>query len=179
MQEQKTWEMLLKHLGGKDSNEEKKIFSQWLNKAENNRALFYKVKVLWDDENNIDESFKQNTSITFVGRFTTKKIKAFIIEQALGNLTGFIIGMWVTAMFTHHVLEKRGLRNLFGLTGRRKIAVNEIPEWLQSGIAILVGFIALELINHFFQTKKHLMVWRYISGLYVRIKENNKDRVKN
>ncbi|MDQ3109774.1 MAG: hypothetical protein M3R17_07750 [Bacteroidota bacterium] len=171
MQEQKTWKMLLKHLGGEDSNEEKEIFSKWLNKNEKNKVLFYKVKVLWDDENSIDESFKQNTSLTFWGRFTKQKIKVFILNQAIGNLIGFIIGMWVTAMFSHYVLEKRGLKNLFGLTGRKKIAVNEIPEWLQSGIAILVGFIALELINHFFQTKKHLIVWGYIKRLYTRIKE--------
>jgi hypothetical protein len=175
MQEQKTWEMILKHLGGEDSADEKEIFSKWLIKAENNKALFYKVKTLWDDENNTNESFNQNISITFFGRFTKKKIKAFILKQALGNLIGFIIGMWVTAMFSHHVLEKRGIKNLFGLTGRKKIAVNEIPEWLQSGIAILVGFIVLELINHFFQTNKHLMVWGYIKRLYIRIKGNNKN----
>jgi len=171
MQEQKTWKMLLKHLGKEDSNEEKEMFAKWLNKDERNKALFYKVKILWDDENSVDESFKQNTSLTFRGRFTKQKIKDFILKQAIGNLIGFIIGMWVTTIFSHYVLEKRGLKNLFGLTGRKKIAVNEIPEWLQSGIAILVGFIALELINHFFQTKKHLMVWRYIKRLSIRIKD--------
>ncbi|MEO8760787.1 MAG: hypothetical protein ABI448_07850, partial [Bacteroidia bacterium] len=130
MQEQKTWKMLLKHLGGEDSSEEKEIFSKWIDKNENNKALFYKVKILWDDDNSIDESFKQNIPLTFFGRFTKKKIKDFILKQALGNLIGFIIGMWVTAMFSHHVLEKRGIKNLFGLAGRKKIAVNEIPTWL-------------------------------------------------
>jgi hypothetical protein len=162
MKEEKTWNMLLKHLGEEDSNEEKEIFSKWLNKNEKNKALFCKVKILWDNENNVDESFKGVASPTFLGRFTKQKIKDFILKQAIGNLIGFIIGMWVTAMFSHYVLEKRGIKNLFGLTGRKKIAVNEIPEWLQSGIAILVGFIALELINHFFQTKKHLILWGYI-----------------
>ena len=56
-------------------------------------------------------------------------------------------------MFTHSMLEKRGIKNLCGLAGRKKISVNEIPEWLQNGIAILVGFITLELINHFFKPK--------------------------
>jgi hypothetical protein len=75
--------------------------------------------------------------------------------------------MWVTALFSHYVLEKRGIKNLFGLVRRNKVVVNEIPHWLQSGIAILVGFIALELINHFFQTKKHLLVWGYIKRVYI------------
>jgi hypothetical protein len=54
------------------------------------------------------------------------------------------------------------LKNLFGLGGRKKVVVNEIPEWLQNGIAILVGFIVLELINHFFQSKKYLVIWEFI-----------------
>lgn len=171
MQDQKTWNMLLKHLNEEDSNEEKELFSKWLDKNEKNKALFYKVKSLWDDETSIDASFKQNEPLTFLGRFTIPKIKGFIVNQAIGNLIGFIVGMWVTAMFSHYVLEKRGLKNLFGLTGRKKVAVNEIPEWLQKGLAILIGFIALELINHFFQTKKHLVVWVYIKASYIKIKE--------
>ncbi len=175
MQEQKTWKMLLKHLSEEDSNEEKEIFSKWINKNEKNKTLFYKVKMLWDDENSVDESFKQNASLTFFGRFTKQKIKDFIVKQAIGNLIGFIVGMWVTAMFSHYVLEKRGLKNLFGLTGRKKIAVNEIPEWMQNGIAILIGFITLELINHFFQTKMHLMLWEYIKKTINQKKLANKN----
>lgn len=171
MQDQKTWSMLLKHLSEEDSNEEKEIFSKWIDKNKKNKALFYKVKSVWDDENNTNESFKQNASLTFLGRFTVPKIKAFILNQAIGNLIGFIVGMWVTSLFSHYVLEKRGLKNLFGLSGRKKVAVNEIPEWLQKGLAILLGFIALELINHFFQTKKHLIVWGYMKALYLKIKE--------
>ncbi|MBA2611616.1 MAG: hypothetical protein H0U95_06590 [Bacteroidetes bacterium] len=174
MQEKKTWEMLLRHLGGEDSKEEKETFAKWLNKSEKNKMLFCKVKILWFDENNIDQSFQQKASQTFLGRFTKQKIKDFVFKQAVGNLIGFTVGMWVTAMFSHHVLEKRGLKNLFGLSGRKKIAVNEIPEWLQSGIAILVGFITLELINHFFQTKKHLIVLGHIKKLYVRVISGNK-----
>ncbi len=174
MQEQKTWKILLRHLGKEDSNEEKEIFSKWLNQNENNKALFYKVKALWNDENSIDEFLKQKAEPTLLARFTKKKIKDFILKQALGNLIGFIVGMWVTTIFSHHVLERRGLKNLFGLTGRKKVAVNEIPEWLQSTIAILLGFIALELINHFFQTKQHLRIWEYIKRFYIRIKGEKK-----
>jgi hypothetical protein len=174
MQEPKTWEMLLKHLSGEASNEEEEIFQKWLNKNEKNKALFYKVKKMWYDENGIDESFKQDASPTFLGRFTIQKIKGFIINQALGNLIGFMVGMWVTTRFSHYVLEKRGLKNFFGLTARKKIAVNDIPDWLQKGIAILIGFIALELINHFFQTKKHLIIWGYIKRAFIGLKEGNK-----
>ena len=175
MQEQKIWKMLLTHLDGEDSIEEKELFSKWLNENDQNKALFYKVKTLWDDKDTIDESLKKSAMPTFLDRFTKQKIKNFILEQAIGNLIGFVVGMWVTAMFSHYVLEKRGIKNLFGLAGRKKIAVNEIPEWLQGGIAILVGFIALELINHFFQTKKHVIIWEYFKRFYIKIKEENKN----
>ena len=78
MQDQKTWNMLLKHLSEEDSNEEKELFSKWLDKSESNKALFYKVKILWDDENSIDDSFKKNAPLTFLECFTVPKIKDFI-----------------------------------------------------------------------------------------------------
>ncbi len=165
--------MLLKRLAEEDSNEEKEIFSKWLDKNEKNKTFFRKIKILWDEENSSGESIKQNISPTFLGRFTKQKLKDFILKQAIGNLIGFVIGMWVTTMFSHYVLEKRGLKNLFGLAGRKKMTVNEIPEWLQSGIAILIGFITLELINHFFQTKKHLLLWEFIKKLYVGVKKES------
>lgn len=174
MQEANTWKMLINHLGGEDSEGEQELFSKWLNQNEKNKALFYKVENLWNDEKNSDECIKRSATPTFLSRFTKQKMKDFLLRQAIGNLIGFIIGMWVTSMFSHYVLEKRGIKNLFGLTGRKKIVVNEIPEWLQNGIAILVGFIALELINHFFQTKKHLVVWGYIKRSFTGIKGYNK-----
>ena len=169
MQEQKTWGMLIKHLSNEDSNEEKKLFSKWMNENEKNKILFKNVKMLWEDKNSTDES------LTFRERFSKQKIKDFIVNQAIGNLVGFSIGIWVTATFSHYVLEKRGIHNLFGLAGRKKIAVNEIPEWLQSGIAILMGFIALELINHFLKSKKHLMIWEYFKKSYISMKEGAKN----
>jgi hypothetical protein len=174
MQKQKTWKMLVKHLSGEESDAEKELFLKWLDLNEKNKILFYNVKKMWDDEYNLNESSNQNITPTFFGRFTKQKIKNFILNQAVGNLIGFMIGMWVTASFSHYVLEKRGIKNLFGLAGRKKITVNEIPEWLQNGIAILVGFIALELINHFFQTKKYLIIWGFIKNSYLKIKVETK-----
>ena len=72
-------------------------------------------------------------------------------------------------MFSHYILERRGLQNLFGFAGRKKVTVHLIPEWMQGVISILVGFIALELINHFFQTKKHFVVWEFLKKKYSSI----------
>jgi hypothetical protein len=162
MQETKVWEMLLKHLGGEETSEDKKKFSEWLNQSDTNKVFFSKVKTLWEDKSTKNESFQQDSTPTFFGRYTKKKIKDILFKQSIGNLIGFTVGIWVTATFSHDTLEKRGLKNLFGLGGRKKVVVNEIPEWLQNGIAILVGFIVLELINHFFQAKKYLLIWNFI-----------------
>lgn len=174
MQKPKIWEMLLKHLGGEESNEEKEIFTAWLNQSDSNKVFFNKVKTLWDDKNTIDEAFQQEAAPTFFGRYTKKKIKDIIFKQSIGNLIGFMVGMWVTSSFSHDVLEKRGFKNFFGLGGRKKVVVNEIPEWLQNGIAILIGFIALELINHFFQSKKYLVVWEFIKNKILQKKNSKK-----
>ena len=114
MQKQKTWKMLVNHLSEEDSNTEKEIFLKWLDQNEKNKILFYNVKKMWDNERSIEESFKQSSSPTFLGRFTKQKIKNFIINQAVGKLIGFMVGMWVTASFSHYVLEKRGIKNLSG-----------------------------------------------------------------
>ena len=165
MKDQEIWNMLTKHLAGDESLEEKEKFIKWFDESEINKALFYKVQSAWGDS----EILNEKTPLTFSERFTKQKIKDFIYKQAIGNLVGFVVGMWVTTMFSHYVLERRGLQNLFGLAGRKKIAVHLIPEWMQGVISILVGFIALELINHFFQTKKHLLVWEFLKKKYSSI----------
>lgn len=166
MKEPKTWEMLIKHFAGEDSEEEKDKLSNWLAQSESNKTLYNHVKALWDGQR---ISVSEIPS-SFFGRFTLQKMKDFIVKQAIGNLVGFVIGMWVTTMFSHYTLERRGLKNLFGLAGRKKVAVNDIPEWEQNVIAVLMGFITLELINHFFQTQKHIMIWRFLKRTYISLK---------
>jgi len=161
MQDPIVWNNILKHLTEEETTKEKDQFLQWYDKSEKNKALFDKLKSVWDGKD-ITNASQQNVPLTFFGRFNKEKMKSFIYNQSIGNLIGFVVGMWVTSSFSHYVLERRGLKNLFGLAGRKKVAVNEIPEWLQSGIAILIGFITLELINHFFQTKKHIIIWNYL-----------------
>ncbi len=65
-------------------------------------------------------------------------------------------------VYQAYVLEKRGVNNLFGLAGRKKVVVNDVPEWLQWSLSVIAGFIALEFINYMIQKKKHILVWNYI-----------------
>ncbi|MES2284038.1 MAG: hypothetical protein V4547_00035 [Bacteroidota bacterium] len=162
MQDPETWNILSKHLLADESPEDAEAFLKCVGQSEKNKELYCKMKSVWDDEKIVSQPFKNEIPLTFLGRFSKQKMKDFVLKQALGNLVGFTIGMWVTTSFSHYVLERRNLKNLFGLAGRKKVAVNDIPEWMQSGIAILAGFIVLEIINHFFQTKKHIVIWVYL-----------------
>jgi len=74
------------------------------------------------------------------------------------------VGLWVSNTFTHYVKEKRSVKNLFGVLGRKEKVVNDIPEWAQFCMSVILGFIALELINYFFQSKSHLKIWNYINA---------------
>ena len=112
MKDQEIWNMLTKHLSGEESLEEKEKFMKWFDESEMNKGHFYKVQSVWDDSKIINEK----TPLSLRERFTKQKIKDFIYKQAIGNLVGFIVGMWVTTMFSHYVLERRGLQNLFGLS---------------------------------------------------------------
>lgn len=169
MQDPLIWNMVSKHLTKEETPEESEKFLIWLDQNPENKELFNKLKNVWEGK---DGSSKTNVPITFLGRFSPQKMKDFVLKQALGNLVGFTIGMWVTTSFSHFVLERRNIKNLFGLAGRKKVAVNDIPEWMQNGIAILAGFIVLEIINHFFQTKKHVVIWVYLKGKFYTKGEN-------
>lgn len=166
MQNPTIWNSISKHLTEEETKEEKEIFLNWLNESENNKAYFKRVKSVWEYSEDADEAaLKHERPPTFREKFTLPRIKTFVIEQALGNLVGFVVGMWVVATFTHKVLERKSLNNLFGLARREKMVVHDIPQWLQAVIAILIGFIVLELINYFFQSKKYLVIWKYLKTL--------------
>ena len=163
MHDPKIWNLLSRHLAENESNEDNEMFLIWFNKSTQNKAYFYKVKGVWDNAETInEESFKHKATLAFREKFSFPRIKNFIVQQSLGNLVGFIVGMWVSTTFTHHILERRSIHNLFGILRRKKVLVNDIPHWLQTTISILIGFLVLELINYFFQNKLYLLVWKYI-----------------
>lgn len=163
MQDLQVWNLISKHLADDESKSDKEMFSKWFNQSEQNKAYFYKVQGVWNHSEIIDdEILKIKATWALREKFSFPRIKNFILKQALGNLVGFTVGMWVTTSFTHTVLERKNIKNLFGIVKRKNVLVDEIPHWLQVGISILVGFIVLELINYFFQTKQYLVLWKYI-----------------
>lgn len=153
MHDPKIWNMISLHLAGSGTPQDNEEFQTWYNSSDQNSAYFLRVKTVWEND-----TLHQ---LTFREKFSLPKIKNFILDKALGNLVGFVVGMWVVATFSHEVLERKSIKNLFGLVKRKKVVVNEIPEWLQSTLSILIGYIVLEMINHFFRSKKHILIWNY------------------
>lgn len=163
MQDSKIWNLISRHLAEDVSKEDEEMFLKWFNQSEENKEYFHQVKRVWDHSEIKDEEFlKIKASWAFHEKFSFLRIKNFIFRQALGNLVGFTVGMWVTTTFSHTVLERKNINNLFGIVKRKNVLVNDIPHWMQVGLSILVGFIVLELINYFFQTKQYLYLWNYI-----------------
>ena len=146
--------MISRRLAGTGTQKENEAFQQWYGSTEQNAAYFLRVKTVWENDT--------VPQLTFRSKFSLPKVKTFIRDEALGNLVGFVVGMWVVATFSHEVLERKSIKNLFGLVNRKKVVVNDIPEWLQSTLSILIGYIVLEMINYFFRSKKHLLIWNYI-----------------
>ena len=163
MQDPELWNLLSRHLAEDETDEEKEIFLKWYNQSEKNQEYFAKVKNVWDHSVTLNEMpFKFRVLLAVREKFTFHRIKNFIVEKSLGNLVGFVVGMWVTTTFSHTVLERKSIKNLFGIVKRKSIQVDEIPQWTQVVLSILVGYIVLELINYFFQTKKYKVLWNYI-----------------
>lgn len=154
MNDPKILVLISRHIEEKETAEEKEAFLNWLNTDKNNVILYDKIKTTWMG---IEEK-----PTPFFKRFNRKYLTKVVISKTLGNLVGFAVGMLVTNSFTHYVTERRSVKNLFGLAGRKKVAVNDAPEWVQYILSVILGFMVLELINYFFETKTHLKLYNYI-----------------
>ncbi len=156
MNDPKILVLISKHIEGKENEEEKTEFENWLSEDKNNQVIYSKIKNTWLG---IEEK-----PTPFFRKFNRKYMTNVVIQKTLGNLVGFAVGVLITNSFTHYVTERRSVKNLFGLAGRKKVQVNDTPEWVQYSLSILLGFIVLEVINHFFESKKHIKIWNYIKS---------------
>lgn len=115
---------------------------------------------MWDAEAEDETGTTEPRKLTLMEQLTLPNIVDFITKQALGNIIGIAVGLWVSKTFTHSVLERRNIHNLFGLGHRKTTIVNEIPQWQQTTISILVGYIALEMVHYFLQSKQFIALWK-------------------
>ena len=156
MNDPKILVLISKHISKEETLEEKIEFSNWPDENKAHAIVFEKIKNTWLG---IEEK-----PTPFFKRFTRTYLTKVVIQKAIGNLVGFAIALLVSNSFTHYVTERRNIKNLFGLAGRKKVVVNDMPEWFQYGVSLLLGFLVLEVINHFFESKKHILVWNFIKA---------------
>ena len=93
---------------------------------------------------------------------TRQKFQGFFINTALGNFAGYVAGSLVTLASTRHVVERRGLGNLFGLLPRKQVVVHVLPHWLEWLLALIVGFLVMEAVRYWINYRKYTAL---LSGL--------------
>jgi hypothetical protein len=84
----------------------------------------------------------------FNSTLTRPKLEKLFVNTALGNFAGYVAGSMVTVVSTYHSVERRAIRNLFGLLPRKQVVVHLLPEWLEWVLALLVGFLVMEFVRY-------------------------------
>ena len=92
--------------------------------------------------------------------FNRHKLQGLCLNTALGNFAGYVAGSLVTLLSTHHVLERRAVRNLFGILPRKNIVVHVLPQWLEWLLALLVGFLVMEAVRYWVNHRKYAVLLR-------------------
>jgi hypothetical protein len=97
----------------------------------------------------------------FVNRsLTRQKLQHLFVNTVVGNFLGYLAGSLVTLITTYHSVERRAIRNLFGILPRKKVVVHLLPEWLEWLLALLVGFLIMELVRYALNRNQYLSYFR-------------------
>ncbi|MFN6945757.1 MAG: hypothetical protein ACK4ND_12490 [Cytophagaceae bacterium] len=89
----------------------------------------------------------------------------YLASEIFENFIGFIVGMGVTK-FISNFFETRSIRNLYGLTAKKKVVSKSEFENMEMVISIIIGFIALLLVRRLMM----LYVMPYVPMLRFRAK---------
>jgi hypothetical protein len=88
--------------------------------------------------------------------FSFHKLQRLCVNTALGNFVGYIAGSLVTLLSTYHTVERRALKNLFGILPRHTVVVHRLPEWLEWALSILLGYVVMEFVRYIFASHQQL-----------------------
>jgi hypothetical protein len=95
----------------------------------------------------------------FKTTLTREKLHGLFINTAMGNFAAYSAGSLVTLMTTYRVVERRAVRNLFGILPRKTVVVHMLPEWLEWTIGLIVGFLVMEFVRYSFNHKKYAQLF--------------------
>jgi hypothetical protein len=89
-------------------------------------------------------------------RLSRQQLQRLYVKAALGNFVGYLAGSLVTVLTTYHSVERRALKNLFGILPRHAVVVHRLPEWLEWTFSILLGYLVMEFVRHIVKSNKYL-----------------------
>lgn len=95
---------------------------------------------------------------------TRQKFQGLAVNTVLGNFAGYVAGSAVTLLTTYHSIERRAIKNLFGILPRKKLVVHLLPEWLEWLLALLVGFLVMEFVRYWVGQRKYTGLLRALRG---------------
>src|SRR5687768_4372505 len=88
--------------------------------------------------------------------FNRQKLQQLCVNTALGNFAGYLAGSVVMVLTTYRSVERRALKNLFGILPRQEVVVHRLPEWLEWTVAVLLGYLVMEVVRHIIKSNKYL-----------------------
>ena len=88
-----------------------------------------------------------------------QKLQQLYVKSAISNFVGYAVGSLVTLLTTYQVVERRALKNLFGLLPRHTVVVHRLPEWLEWTLSILLGYLVMELVRYLINSNKYLLLF--------------------
>jgi hypothetical protein len=93
---------------------------------------------------------------------TTNDLSKYAYSQFKGHFLGFIVGT-SAASFVSTFFETRKVSNLWGLTARKTVVSGDTFRFLEWFCALVVGFIAFEVVNNLAKEKLSVQLERISS----------------
>ena len=90
-----------------------------------------------------------------------QKLRQLCVNTAFGNFVGYVAGSLVMVLTTYRSVERRALKNLFGILPRHEVVVHRLPEWLEWTLAVFLGYLVMEFVRYLIRNNRHL---RFIHG---------------
>jgi hypothetical protein len=92
---------------------------------------------------------------------TTKDLSRYAYNQFWGNFLGFVVGT-LAARLVSTFFETKKFSNLWGLTARKTVVSGSTFHFLEWSCALVVGFIAFELVNNLVKEKLEQRISSFI-----------------
>jgi len=90
--------------------------------------------------------------------FNRQKLQQLCVNTALGNFAGYLAGSVVMVLTTYRSVERRALKNLFGILPRQEVVVHRLPEWLEWTLAVFLGYLVMEFVRYIIRSNRYLLL---------------------